>query len=219
MSIRTSLDKDLDRLKELLVEMVNLSKTAVEKSVQSLAQQDIKMAEQIISEDEKINELEEEINNLIIQLIAQQQPVASDLRTIIAGLKISNDVERIGDLAVNIAKSVVHIGDGPLIKPIIDIPKMAKMAIDMLNNVIQAYIEKDVELAITTAKADDEVDALYGKILKELLELMPSKPDSFNQITQLSFVSRNIERIADHTTNMSEHIIFMTKGKNVDLNS
>lgn len=219
MSIRSTLDKDLDRLKELLIEMVSLSKTAVEKSVQSLAHQNIKMAEEIIQEDQKINEIEEEINNLIIQLIAQQQPVASDLRTIIAGLKISNDVERIGDLAVNIAKSVIHIGDGPLIKPIVDIPKMAEMALDMLNNVITAYIEKDVELAIQTAKVDDEVDALYGKIIKELLELMPSKPDSFNQISQLSFVARNIERIADHTTNMSEHIIYMVKGKNVDLNA
>ncbi|WP_010678126.1 phosphate signaling complex protein PhoU [Bacillus timonensis] len=219
MAIRTTLDKDLDRLKELLVEMVNLSKTAVEKSVQSLAEQNIEMAEQIIKEDQKINELEEQVNNLIIQLIAQQQPVASDLRTIIAGLKISNDVERIGDLAVNIAKSVIHIGDGQLIKPIVDTPKMANMALNMLNNVIKAYIEKDIELAIETAKADDEVDELYGKIIKELLELMPSKPNSMNQISQLFFVCRNIERIADHTTNMSEHIIFMVKGKNVDLNA
>lgn len=219
MSIRTTLDKDLDRLKELLIEMVKLAKIAVEKSVQSLAHQNIEMAEQIIKEDQMINELEEEINNLIIQLIAQQQPVASDLRTIIAGLKISNDVERIGDLAVNIGKSVIHIGDGPLIKPIVDIPKMADMALDMLNNVVKAYIEKDIELALNTAKADDEVDALYGKIIKELLELVPSKFDSYNQISQLSFVARNIERIADHTTNMSEHIIYMVKGKNVDLNS
>ncbi|MDR4888943.1 phosphate signaling complex protein PhoU [Fredinandcohnia sp. QZ13] len=219
MAIRTTLDKDLDRLKDLLIEMVNLSKTAVEKSVQSLAHQNIEMADQIIEEDQKINDLEEKINNLIIQLIAQQQPVASDLRTIIAGLKISNDIERIGDLAVNISKSVIHIGAGPHIKPIVDIPRMADMALDMLNNVIKAYIEKDIELAITTAKADDEIDALYGKIIKELLELVPSKPDSFNQISQLSFVARNLERIADHTTNMSEHIIFMVKGKNVDLNA
>lgn len=219
MAIRTTLDKDLDRLKELLVEMVNLSKTAVEKSVQSLAHQDIELAEQIIQDDQKINELEEQIDNIIIQLIAQQQPVASDLRAIIAGLKISSDIERIGDLAVNIAKSVVHIGDGPLIKPIVDIPKMAEKAIDMLNNVIKAYIEKDINLAIQTAKADDEVDELYGKIIKELLELMPSNPNSINQITQLAFISRHIERVADHTTNMAEHIIYMVKAKKVDLNA
>jgi len=219
MAIRTTLDKELDRLKELLVEMVNLSKTAVEKSVQSLAHQDIELAEQIIQDDQKINELEEQIDNIIIQLIAQQQPVASDLRAIIAGLKISSDIERIGDLAVNIAKSVVHIGDGPLIKPIVDIPKMAEKAIDMLNNVIKAYIEKDINLAIQTAKADDEVDELYGKIIKELLELMPSNPNSINQITQLAFISRHIERVADHTTNMAEHIIYMVKAKKVDLNA
>ncbi|WP_099361922.1 phosphate signaling complex protein PhoU [Fredinandcohnia onubensis] len=219
MAIRTTFDKDLDRLKELLVEMVNLSKTAVERSVQSLAHQDIKLAEQIIQDDQKINELEEQIDNIIIQLIAQQQPVASDLRAIIAGLKISSDIERIGDLAVNIAKSTIHIGDGPLIKPIVDIPKMAEKALDMLNNVIKAYIEKDINLAIQTAKADDEVDELYGKIIKELLELMPSNPNSINQITQLAFISRHIERVADHTTNMAEHIIYMVKAKKVDLNA
>lgn len=219
MAIRTTLDKDLDRLKELLVEMVNLSKTAVEKSVQSLAHQDIKLAEQIIQDDQKINELEEQIDNIIIQLIAQQQPVASDLRAIIAGLKISSDIERIGDLAVNIAKSIIHIGDGPLIKPIVDIPKMAEKALDMLNNVIKAYIEKDIKLAIQTAKADDEVDELYGKIIKELLKLMPNNPNSINQITQLAFISRHFERVADHTTNMAEHIIYMVKAKKVDLNA
>nr|WP_304218627.1 phosphate signaling complex protein PhoU [Fredinandcohnia onubensis] len=219
MAIRTTFDKDLDHLKELLVEMVNLSKTAVERSVQSLAHQDIKLAEQIIQDDQKINDLEEQIDNIIIQLIAQQQPVASDLRAIIAGLKISSDIERIGDLAVNIAKSTIHIGDGPLIKPIVDIPKMAEKALDMLNNVIKAYIEKDINLAIQTAKADDEVDELYGKIIKELLELMPSNPNSINQITQLAFISRHIERVADHTTNMAEHIIYMVKAKKVDLNA
>ncbi|MFD1781289.1 phosphate signaling complex protein PhoU [Fredinandcohnia salidurans] len=219
MAIRTTFDKDLDHLKELLVEMVNLSKTAVEKSVQSLAHQDIKLAEQIIQDDQKINDLEEQIDSIIIQLIAQQQPVASDLRAIIAGLKISSDIERIGDLAVNIAKSTIHIGDGPLIKPIVDIPKMAEKALDMLNNVIKAYIEKDINLAIQTAKADDEVDELYGKIIKELLELMPSNPNSINQITQLAFISRHIERVADHTTNMAEHIIYMVKAKKVDLNA
>lgn len=219
MAIRTTFDKDLDHLKELLVEMVNLSKTAVERSVQSLAHQDIKLAEQIIQDDQKINDLEEQIDNIIIQLIAQQQPVASDLRAIIAGLKISSDIERIGDLAVNIAKSTIHIGDGPLIKPIVDIPKMAEKALEMLNNVIKAYIEKDINLAIQTAKADDEVDELYGKIIKELLELMPSNPNSINQITQLAFISRHIERVADHTTNMAEHIIYMVKAKKVDLNA
>ncbi len=219
MAIRTTFDKDLDRLKELLIEMVNLSKAAVEKSVQALAHQDLELAEQIIQDDPKINELEEQIDNIIVQLIAQQQPVASDLRAIIAGLKISSDIERIGDLAVNIAKSIIHIGDGPFIKPIVDIPKMAEKALDMLNNVIKAYIEKDIHLAIQTAKADDEVDELYGKIIKELLELMPNNPNSINQITQLAFISRHIERVADHTTNMAEHIIYMVKAKKVDLNA
>lgn len=219
MSIRSTLDKDLVRLKELLVEMVEQSKTAVEKSVQSLVQQDIELAKQIIKDDVKINELEEQINNIVIHLIAQQQPVASDLRKIIAALKISNDVERIGDLAVNIAKSILHIGDGPLIKPIVEIPKMADMALNMLKDVIKAYHEEDVELAIRTAEADDAVDQLYGKLIKELLQLMIVHPESISQITQLSFICRHIERVADHTTNMAEHIIYMVKGKKIDLNA
>src|SRR5690606_20266283 len=197
MAIRTTLDKDLERLKELLIEMVNLSKTAVEKSVQSLAHQNIMMAQEIIEEDQKINELEEKINNLIIQLIAQQQPVASDLRAIIAGLKISNDVERIGDLAVYNAKSHLHIGESTLIKPIVDLPKMADMSIHMLTKVIQAYIDSYNDLAIQTTKYDDNVDELYGKIINELFELMPTKPESLNQITQLAFI-----RSEEHTSEL-----------------
>ena len=219
MAIRSTFDKDLKRLKDDLLEMVALAKNAVEDSVTALANLDFEKANQIIEQDAKINQYDEKINNLVVQLIAQQQPVATDLRRIIAALKISNDVERIGDLAVNISKSILHIGNGPLIKPIVEIPKMAEMALSMLSNVVEAYINEDTVLAKRTAETDDQVDKLYGKLTQELLELMAKNPQYIHQVTQLAFVCRYIERIADHTTNMSEHIIFMVKAKTYELNT
>jgi phosphate transport system protein len=219
MAIRSSFDKDLTKLKDSLLEMAALARNSVEDSVKALAELDFDKAKQIIEDDAKINQLDEKINHLVVQLIAQQQPVASDLRKIIAALKFSNDVERIGDLAVNISKSILHIGNGPLIKPIVEIPKMANMALDMLSKVVEAYINEDPVLARETAASDDAVDALYGKLTQELLELMTKNPQSIHQITQLAFVCRYIERIADHTTNMSEHIIFMVRAKQYDLNA
>ncbi|WP_078545648.1 phosphate signaling complex protein PhoU [Litchfieldia alkalitelluris] len=219
MSIRVSFDNELQKLKSDLMEMVLLSKEAIVASVQALKDQDETKAREIIANDQKINDYDEKINHTIIQLIAQQQPVASDLRKIIAALKISGDVERIGDLAVNIAKSILHIGNGPLVKPIVEIPKMAEMALDMLTNVIEAYNNEDVNLAKETALKDDQIDQLYGKLIKELLELMTVNPASLGQITQLAFICRNIERLGDHSTNIAENIIFMVKGKKYDLNA
>ncbi|MFC4320780.1 phosphate signaling complex protein PhoU [Litchfieldia salsa] len=219
MSIRASFDNELKQLKSNLMEMVLLSQKAIEDSIQALIDQDENKANEIIANDLKINEFDEKINHTIIQLIAQQQPVASDLRKIIAALKISSDVERIGDLAVNIAKSILHIGNGPLVKPIVEIPKMANISLGMLTDVIEAFNKEDVNLAKETAMIDDQVDELYGKLLKELLELMTVHPESLQQITQLAFICRNIERLGDHTTNIAEHIIFMVKGKKYDLNA
>ena len=216
---RSLFDKDLRQLKDDLMEMVHLSKLAIEEAVDALANQDVERAETIIRNDRLINEYDETINNVVIQLIAQQQPVASDLRRIIAALKISNDVERIGDLAVNIAKSILHIGNGPLIKPIEEIPKMAGIALNMLTDVIKAFNNEDAVLAMETAKKDDVVDQMYGSLTKELMELMTRHPASISQITQLAFICRYIERVGDHTTNMAEHIIFMVKAKKYDLNA
>ena len=216
---RSLFDKDLRQLKDDLMEMVHLSKLAIEKAVDALANQDVERAETIIRNDRLINEYDEKINHVVIQLIAQQQPVASDLRRIIAALKISNDVERIGDLAVNIAKSILHIGNGPLIKPIEEIPRMAGIALNMLTDVIKAFNSEDAALAMETAKKDDVVDQMYGSLTKELMELMTRHPASISQITQLAFICRYIERVGDHTTNMAEHIIFMVKAKKYDLNA
>lgn len=219
MKARETFDAQLKELKDELLMLGKMAEDALDDAIQALKEQDVEKALRIIDSDYKINDLEEEINDKSIWMIAKEQPVAIDLRRLITALKISTDVERVGDLAVNIAKSVIRIGDEPLIKPLEDIPKMASIAQKMINDVLQAYFDEDVAKAKAIADVDDEVDQLYGKLIKELLAMMTKRPESIAQITQLSFVCRHIERVADHATNISENIIYLVKGKRYDLNS
>lgn len=218
MVVRENFQAELDQLKRSLLDLGELAQTALEASIQALKDQDIDKALEIIDNDFRINRLEEEINDRAILLIAKQAPVASDLRRVIAAIKISSDVERMGDLAVNIAKSVIRIGKTPLIKPLEDIPDMAETAIQMVSDSLKAYYEEDVVLAKDLADTDDQVDKTYGRLIQELLEMMTQQPEHIAQITQLSFICRFIERAADHATNISESIIYLVKGKRYDLN-
>jgi phosphate transport system protein len=219
VNVRKSFEKEIEGLKNSLLNMVELAEKAIASSLEALKTQDIKLAEEVIKNDQEINQIDEYINNKVIFMIAQQQPVATDLRKIIVALKISTDVERIGDLAVNIAKSTQHIGKEKLIKPIIDIPKMAEIAQLMLHQAFEAYNKEDVELALKLAEVDDQIDEMYGKLIKELLALMARNPENIAQITQLAFICRYIERVGDHATNMAENIIYMVKGKQSNLNT
>lgn len=218
MVVRENFQIQLDELKKMLVEIGELTKIALIEAMDALKEQDVNKALEVIENDHRINHLEDEINDAAILLIAKQAPVASDLRRIIAAIKISSDVERMADFAVNIAKSTIRIGEKPLIKPLVDLPRMAEIAIGMLTDSIKAYVDEDVVLAKNLADVDDSVDELYGKIIQELLELMTLHPESLAQITQLSFVCRYIERTADHATNIAESIIFLVKGKRYGLN-
>lgn len=218
MTVRTKFHAELNELKEMVLELGRLAQEAVSESIEALKTQNVDKALKIIEDDIHLNLLEEEINDKSILLIAKQSPVASDLRRIIVALKVSTDLERIGDLAVNIAKSVIRIGDKPFIKPIEDIPRVAETANKMLADVLAAFNEEDVELAKRVAEVDDEVDEAYGRLIRELLELMTQKPDFISQITQLAFVCRFVERVADHTTNVSESVLYLVKGRRYDLN-
>ncbi|MFC0188188.1 phosphate signaling complex protein PhoU [Fictibacillus aquaticus] len=218
MVVRENFQHQLDELKESIVKLAKMTEHALMESVIALKNQDLEKALEIIENDQRINILEDEINDAAILLIAKQAPVATDLRRIIAAIKISSDVERMADFAVNIAKSTIRIGSTPLIKPMEEIPKMAGIAIDMLSKSITAYVDEDVVLAKELADIDDQVDELYGKIIQELLGMMAQNPDYLAQITQLSFVCRYIERTADHATNIAESIIFLVKGKRYGLN-
>src|SRR5574342_598093 len=219
MAIRERFDEDLKSLQNSLLELGNFAVEALDKSVNALETQNIELALKIMEDDTEADHLEEEINDAAILLIAKQQPVAIDLRRVIVAIKIANDIERIADFAVNIAKSTIRIGSEPLIKPIEHIKKMHEINKVMLKLSLEAYHEEDVIKAKQVAEMDDEVDSLYGETIKELLELNIQKPEFIPQITQLSFICRYLERAADHTTNIAEHVFYLVKGKRYELNA
>jgi phosphate transport system protein len=218
MNNRPSFDAALQTLKEKLMNMVSMSQEALNEAIDALQQQNLEKADKVIENDKKINQMEKEINELAITMILRQQPVASDLRRLIVALKISSDIERIGDIAVNIAKSVKFIGYEPHVKPIVHIPEMASIVRQMLSDALHAFNTEDVQEAQRIAKIDDRVDELQGQIIQELIELMGQKPETVQQITQLSFITRNLERAGDHITNIAENIFYIVKGERVDLN-
>lgn len=219
MTMRANFDSSLKQLKEMLLEMASISEKAIKDAIEALINQDLEKAQKIIDEDNIIDEFEHKIDDKALLMIATQSPVATDLRKILVAIKISSEVERIGDMAVNIAKSTLHIGNEKLIKEIVDIPKMMDMALEMLTESLTAFYSEDITLAKNCAEKDDKVDEMYGRLVHELIGYIPNNPAASNQITQLAYVCRYIERLADHTTNIAENVIFLVTGKRYDLNS
>lgn len=215
---RHQFDSNLNDLKNVLVNMGEKVETAILDSVQSLKESDSVLAKKVIDGDAEINSIEEKIESLGSNLIATQQPVASDLRKILIAFKMASDLERMGDLAVDIAKVTLRIGQDPLIKPLLDIPRMAEIVQVMIHDSIHSYIEENVEKAYKMAKMDDEVDHLHSQILRELFIFMAENPKNVNQVLNLCFVSRYLERVADHATNIGESVVYLVKGKRPDLN-
>ncbi|MCK4259852.1 MAG: phosphate signaling complex protein PhoU [Halanaerobiales bacterium] len=209
---RRSFDEELKALKEEMLKMGSYVEEAIHKAVKALAEQNLEVAKLVNEEDERIDEYEVKIEEKCIRLIALQQPVAKDLRTIGMITKIITDLERIGDNACNIARIVQKIGEEPLIKPLIDIPRMADLARLMVHQSLNAFVNQDPNLARETAKQDEEVDILNDQIFRELLTFMMADPTIINQATYLLFVGRYLERIADHATNICERVIYMETG-------
>lgn len=219
MVVRERFEIDLNKLREMLLELGRMTEEALTTAMESLVEQDVEKALTVIEEDSKIDKLELELNDFAILLIAKQSPVAVDLRRIIVALKIAADIERMADHAVNIAKSTIRIGSEALIKPLNDLPRMHQLSIEMLRESLKAYNEEDLVLAKKISEIDDQVDELYGAVTKELLSMMPKHPEHIAQITQLAFVARYIERTADHATNIAENIFYQVKGQHYDLNA
>ena len=190
-------------------EMVNV---ALDRSVDALRNLDVTKAEKVIEDDRLINRKRWDIEEQCINLLATQQPVATDLRELIAVLSISTDLERMGDHAEGIAKIAIMHGDKPLIKPLIDIPRMAEKASDMLTRSIEAFINKEAKMAIAICNEDDEVDMLYDQVYRELLSFMIEDPTIITRGTYLLWAAHNLERIADRVTNICERIVFLVTG-------
>ncbi|WML59733.1 phosphate signaling complex protein PhoU [Neobacillus sp. PS2-9] len=219
LSTRSNFDNNLKQLKELLLQMANKAEFAIKEAMIALINQDMEKAKLVIDGDNEIDDLEHEINDKALLLIARESPVATDLRQINVALKVSSEVERMADMAVNIAKSAVHIGNEKHIKEMVDIPNMMEMALDMVSDSIKAFYSEDITLAKSCAERDDQVDKMFGSLIQELLGYIPKNPNSTNQIIQLAFVCRFIERIADHSTNIAENVIYLVTGKRIDLNA
>jgi phosphate transport system protein len=213
MEIRTDFHKKLKIIQEDVLHMGSMVEKAVIRSIQAMQERDLSLAEQIITEDQKVNGKRFEIEEKCIELIATQQPLASDLRTIIAVLNITTEIERIGDYAVGIARIVIMIGDEPPLKPLIDIPRMAELTVDMLRRSLEALINRDVETAKKISTEDNLIDQLYDQVFRELLLFMAEDPKTVTRATRLMWTAHNLERAADRVTNICERVVFIVTGK------
>jgi len=215
---REAYHKALINLQDEVLEMAGMVANAIKKSVESLQKRDINESKTIITNDSLINKKRFAIEERCISLIATQQPMAVDLRVLTSILSIITDLERMGDHAEGIAKISLLIGDEPLVKPLIDIPRMSDIGLSMLDKCLKAFVNRDVEAARLICNEDDTVDALHDQVYRELLILMIQNPKIIHQATYLTWVSHNLERIADRVTNIAERIVFMVTGKMEEMN-
>jgi len=209
----TVFDDELQHLKEKLLKMGSLVEDAIKYSIQSLVERDNALAERVIEHDRMVNTLDVEIDEESIRLIALRQPKAGDLRFITMAMKITTDLERMGDMAVNIAERALELNQEPILKPYIDIPKMREIAQGMTRDALNAFVRKDKNLAMDVIMRDDEVDDLKHDVLQELAFFMAQDPSTVFRAMKISFVATYLERIADHATNIAEMVIYLVEGK------
>ncbi len=209
--METHFQQELNELKSDLLRMAGLAERAISNAVVALVKRDTPLAEKTIREDAQINDLEIGVDERCLKLLALHQPLAADLRFITSAMRINVELERIGDLAVNIAERVISLNQDPQLKPYIDIPEMAEITGKMLRDVLDAFVKGDAALARSVCERDDQVDGLNDQVFRELLTYMLSDPQTITRAVHLIIVSRCLERIADHATNIAEGVIFMAK--------
>jgi len=208
-------EEDLRELRAGLIKMGGLVESQIAEAVGALVHRDSEKAREIIAGDAEVNRMDVECDQRCLNLLALHQPAAGDLRFITTGLKITTDLERIGDNAVNICERALELNLEPQLKPYIDIPRMAEVAQSMVKDSIDAFMRDDTELAQEVIDRDDVVDDLQHQIYRELLSYMAEDPRTIGCATRILFVSKYLERIADHATNIAEMVVFMVKGKNI----
>ncbi|MBI5630069.1 MAG: phosphate signaling complex protein PhoU [Elusimicrobia bacterium] len=214
MTLKRHFDEDLEGLRASLLEMGSLCEEMIHYAVKELTERQESYAQDVLRGEEKVNRLHIEIDELCLRLIALHQPAAGDLRLIAAALKINSDLERIGDQAVNISETAAYLCRLPKIKPG-DIPRMVELAVEMLKDSLDAFSRRDVELARSVIGRDDEEDRLKSQTFNELVALMQSDASTIQRALDVILIARNLERIADHATNIAEDVIFMVLGKDI----
>lgn len=207
------LTEEISILKKMLFEMATSVEEMIAKSVKAVEENNMILAEDVIKSDQKINEMEIDIDKQCIRILALLHPEAEDLRSVTMIMKINNDLERIGDHAVNIAEKAIYLADKPPVKPLIDIPKMAEKAIEMLQESLDSFVNKDADLAVLVCKKDDVVDALEPQIVRELVTYMISDPQTIDRSLALILIARALERVADLATNIAEDTYYIASGK------
>ena len=218
-TIRTALNREESIIKDDILRMGSMVESAIDRSVAALKQRDAALAQQIIDDDKKVNQLRFKIEEECIALIATQAPTAGDLRAVIGATHIAVELERMGDHATGIAKITLRMLDQPLLKPLIDVPIMAGVVKEMTRTALDAFVRGDVDLARKVAARDDEVDQLYQQIFRELLTYMLEDPKNISRATFLLWVAHNLERIGDRAVNLCERAIFITTGQLGELNT
>jgi len=207
--------EELEELKNRLLEMGGLVESAVYRGVAAVVEKDSEQAQQVLKNEARINQMEIENDELATRLLATQQPMAVDLRFLTAALKINSDLERMGDLAVTIVECALALMREPVLRPSIDIPRMAKLTESMVRKSLDAFVRRDAEMARSVLLSDDAVDNLRDMIYEELIQFMKQAPENVRPGVNLMFVTRNLERLADHATNIAEDVLFLVQGVDV----
>lgn len=217
--LRKTFESEIQQVKDEVLVLGSMVEQAILDTVEALKKRDIKASEEILKADKLINKKRFDIENKLMILIATQQPMARDLRLLASTLEIASELERMGDYAKGIANINIRMGDEPLLKPLIDVPRMAQKGVDMLHRALTAFINEDVETAKRIPVEDDEVDALYNQIYRELMTFIIQDPKTIEQANWLLWVAHNLERVADRVTNICERTIFIATGEMGEIKS
>jgi phosphate transport system protein len=207
-----SYDEELSRLNNLIVEMGGLAESQLVAAIDAVSKRDSELAARVVEGDHRVDELQHDLDNLALRLFALRQPMARDLREIFAALKIGSDLERICDYAANVAKRSIALAQTPPIQPVHALPRMGTLALSLVKDVIDAYVERDADKALAVWRRDEELDEMYSSLFREFLTYMMEDPRNIGACTHLLFMAKNIERIGDHATNIAEDLYYLVHG-------
>jgi phosphate transport system protein len=211
-----SYDDELGRLKQIIVEMGGMAESQLADAIEAVVKRDTDLAAQVIQADDKVDQLERDLDSLAVRLLALRQPMARDLREVVAALKIASDLERMCDYAANVAKRSIALAQSPPTQPAHALPRMANIALLLVKDVIDAYVDRDADKALDVWNRDEELDEMYSSLFREFLTYMMEDPRNIGIYTHLLFMAKNIERIGDHATNIAEDLYYLVHGKPLD---